>query len=424
MLGEMIFDALPEVASCRILDYLSLQDKKNLRLVSTRFAEQVLILEPSLRYWTIFMCGKNTWPAWGVPKYLEGAENKGITSLRNFKLHFVLDDQKCSGSMTVLRQWKDKVVGLDICPVSTLHFILPNLQVLNLKNYTDYRNNSKMFNHLAASELIKSHSSTLQRLTVDSKFVHPSFKHVNLKVVGLQLDYLSCKLNLPHLFNFGRNVTKLHFDKEEKVVDCHLLQFPNLKQLRITGFSNILIAKVNPHKLTTLIIDSTAYHNFNDVDIPDTLPKLTTLICFRSYDSSDSVHKILSACSKTLKHLIVKASHYNRHEDQVVKFDNLESFLCNKWTNWVGNMVTSNKDSIKRLVVEVDGNFKGEVINWSLPQLKEKVFLYSEMNPLPRMLCNRVMRDDDNFKLAYKSFHDYVHMFLKACKVDHQLAKL
>ena len=108
----------------------------------------------------------------------------------------------------------------------------------------------------------------------------------------------------------------------------------------------------------------------------------------------------------------------------MVKFDALESFLCNKWTNWIGNMVNNNRETIKRLVVEVDDSLKEEVANWSLPQLREMVLLYNDMNPLPAMLRSRILSEDVRFRMAYKSFHDYVHLFLKACKVDHQLAKL
>eukprot|EP00088_Acartia_fossae_P017737 TRINITY_DN20148_c0_g1_i1.p1 TRINITY_DN20148_c0_g1~~TRINITY_DN20148_c0_g1_i1.p1 ORF type:complete len:148 (+),score=45.08 TRINITY_DN20148_c0_g1_i1:117-560(+) len=118
-----------------VLQYLSLQDKKNIREVCKWLSERLIHLEPKLIHFKIKIWDKED------QKHFETAKEKGITNLAGFKVHFddlepdtmdYYEEVKFAASddlVTYLTPWMDKIYGLDVFATpKLLSQYLPNLE--------------------------------------------------------------------------------------------------------------------------------------------------------------------------------------------------------------------------------------------------------------------------------------------------------
>eukprot|EP00088_Acartia_fossae_P026209 TRINITY_DN27018_c0_g1_i4.p1 TRINITY_DN27018_c0_g1~~TRINITY_DN27018_c0_g1_i4.p1 ORF type:complete len:498 (-),score=57.25 TRINITY_DN27018_c0_g1_i4:354-1847(-) len=435
--SEIVFpEELPEEVWKKILGYLSLKDKKNLRSTSKSIAKAIITLEPTLREWTLFLHEELMTDLY---EFMETVTRKGFSDLEGgFKLHLIIWDQRYGYAMRFARLWKDYVVSLELCPVTLCtDLTFPNLETLHIKHpfkCLDHRDTRRLAKGTVESLLVN-HSTTLTRLKIDCLTLKLDLPLDLQGTVAPNLDYISLshcnssKGSLASLLNYARNVTKLHLScTSTKMFTPRDLKLPRLRQLRAWG-TNLRIASINADTLDTLIVeenDEGKELTNHDVQVlknyitNNPLYNVTTLVYYESKLFPSLLPDILTSCAKSVQNLVLKEPSPFA-TPPVVKMENLTSLVIDTLSPWRRDIIKANAETLQYISV---GEFYTyfENIDYKLPNLKEIIFLYIFNTKDPNLDKVRARFPTSMIWYYNMKMEVFIRKFLESQFVDSDLA--
>eukprot|EP00088_Acartia_fossae_P005467 TRINITY_DN12440_c0_g1_i1.p1 TRINITY_DN12440_c0_g1~~TRINITY_DN12440_c0_g1_i1.p1 ORF type:complete len:534 (+),score=70.43 TRINITY_DN12440_c0_g1_i1:46-1602(+) len=214
---------LPDDELSHLLQFLRLQDKKNLRKACRGLAERVMYLSPEMRHWRIYLGLKYYYnPENDSEKYLvtkdflplKKAKAKGITDLSNVKIHFdtrhIEQARDLRKAIRFMAPWDNKIVGMVIrC------FSKDLLSLLNLPNLEKLKLMIRSRDIPASTALVSKHSANLKELDINY----------------MSQDMLA--LALPHLEKLSLNLIKIHGN--QFALDMLRKHSQKLKELKLNS---------------------------------------------------------------------------------------------------------------------------------------------------------------------------------------------
>eukprot|EP00088_Acartia_fossae_P001039 TRINITY_DN10394_c0_g2_i1.p1 TRINITY_DN10394_c0_g2~~TRINITY_DN10394_c0_g2_i1.p1 ORF type:complete len:499 (-),score=131.85 TRINITY_DN10394_c0_g2_i1:100-1596(-) len=376
---EFCFDALPSKAFRKILSYLWVTELANLRETSKRLAEIVLANDDRMQCWNVTLTKASLEEE---TQTLAKARLKGLPA--NCQLCFSVLHQQ--GSMPLLTAWQDWIVSLDVILEVPLPLRMPKLESLGI--YRRY--GIQMLNvgvvytpNLDCSHaryLIRRHLGTLKKLMIGEDFFAPvSSDYIGVNndgaMVPSNLEFLSL-LNLPRqsampaLQNLGRNVVALNLIIQEHpfmpfrntgwLGDFDPV-FPNLKQLRVNE-QGVGIMSANADRLETLLYVSKLEER--DPEEFQVMPNVKNVMVDFIIDDDDNrkdqeteeasklLLNLLHAC-KSAQSLFIISGEKRCLTSAAVKMENLIELFVPSYSSWTSAMVNLNKDSIKRVIIDM-----------------------------------------------------------------------
>eukprot|EP00088_Acartia_fossae_P023372 TRINITY_DN24413_c0_g1_i6.p1 TRINITY_DN24413_c0_g1~~TRINITY_DN24413_c0_g1_i6.p1 ORF type:complete len:448 (-),score=60.73 TRINITY_DN24413_c0_g1_i6:267-1574(-) len=377
--------SLPFVAFARILSYLDLEARQNLRLVSRRFAAEVLYVDKTMREWRIELRHEDPDQ---VTKVLYKAQANGSKFLLRLDITACLlteaSTQKCCDFVNL---WKDSSVIELVTNVKGSESFLSTVKFPRLDSVEIYT--ASQHDGTIVNNLITNHAHTLKSLRIGVlKYpVGLECQAPNLEVLSFFTRRVTQALSTMEFLKFGKCIKRLNLGNAliEPTEPEHL-HLPNLKHLEISAQndSGFQLVQENSAHVEVLKVTGSLKDTGSLKFIPKLLPKLKVLVL---NTDKEVIEALLPTCKDTVEYLVIAISQ-DSITTEALKMKKLKCFALSDLTDdWGVKMIAMNKGSLKYFSCSGSGNQSLAMLEnlpSDLPKMANIVVTWPEA-PIPDM---------------------------------------